>query len=127
MSRTTILAARRVLPPDLMEPATESAARMKETGPEACPPAESISFEDRMRDRLTPAPEPPLKIMPSTLHHSRIDSIESSTERIKHAEHWGVSSTPTLNQTGLLNVARWWRMMDLSSLWKASASSSDAK
>ena len=32
--------------------------------------------------------------------------MESSTERMKHAEHWGVSSTPTLNHTGLLNVAR---------------------
>jgi hypothetical protein len=38
MSSTTILAARRVLPPDLMVPAQESAPRMKETGPEAVPP-----------------------------------------------------------------------------------------
>ena len=106
MSRTTILAALRVLPPDLMDPATESAALMKETGPEAWPPEDSISLDERIRDRFTPAPEPPLKIMPSTLHHSRMDSMESSTERMKHAEHWGVSSTPALNHTGLLNVAR---------------------
>ena len=32
-SSTTILAARRVLPPDLIVPAQESAPRMKETGP----------------------------------------------------------------------------------------------
>src|SRR3954453_14655344 len=34
-SRTTILAARRVLPPDLIVPADASAPRMNETGPEA--------------------------------------------------------------------------------------------
>src|SRR3954453_24166458 len=34
-SSTTILAARRVLPPDLMVPADASAPRMNETGPEA--------------------------------------------------------------------------------------------
>ena len=35
MSRTTIFAARRVLPPDLIVPADASAPRMKLTGPEA--------------------------------------------------------------------------------------------
>jgi hypothetical protein len=35
MSRTTILAARRVLPPDLIVPAEASAPRMKLTGPDA--------------------------------------------------------------------------------------------
>src|SRR6266700_4067818 len=34
-SSTTIFAARRVLPPDLIVPADASAPRMKETGPEA--------------------------------------------------------------------------------------------
>src|SRR5215469_14746243 len=34
-SRTTIFAARRVLPPDLIVPAEASAPRMNETGPEA--------------------------------------------------------------------------------------------
>jgi hypothetical protein len=34
-SRTTIFAARRVVPPDLIEPATLSAPRMNDTGPEA--------------------------------------------------------------------------------------------
>ena len=36
--RMTILAARRVLPPDLMVPAEASAPRMKLTGPDAVPP-----------------------------------------------------------------------------------------
>src|SRR5205823_3482337 len=57
---TTILAARRVFPPDLIVPADASAPRMNETGPEAVPPPASSSFEERIRDRLMPDPEPPL-------------------------------------------------------------------
>ena len=37
-SSTTIFAARRVLPPDLIVPAQASAPRMNETGPDAVPP-----------------------------------------------------------------------------------------
>ena len=51
----------------------------------------------------------------------------SSTERMKQAEHCGVSSTPTLNQTGLLKVAFWCRMTWTSSAAKLSASSPSAK
>src|SRR3989338_183584 len=83
--RTTILAALRVLPPDLITPAEASAARMKETGPEAVPPPASRSREARMLGRLRPEPEPYLKIIPSLRYHSRMDSIVSSTERMKHA------------------------------------------
>lgn len=106
-SRMTILAARRVAPPDLIVPAEASAPRMKETGPEALPPEESSSLEERMRERFRPAPEPPLKIIPSSLYQSRIDSMESSTERMKQAETcwgWGV---PTLNHTGELKLKIW--------------------
>src|SRR6059058_495142 len=85
MSSTTILAARRVPPPDLIDPAQASAPRMNDTGPEAVPPRESGSIEPRIFDRLIPEPEPPRKIMPSLVFHSRIDSIESSTERMKQA------------------------------------------
>src|ERR687893_2128811 len=107
MSSTTIFAARRVLPPDLIVPAHASAPRMNDTGPEAVPPLDSGSIEPRMRDRLMPEPEPPRKILPSLVFHSRIDSIVSSTERMKQAEHCGCSSKPTLNQTGELNAAIW--------------------
>src|SRR6476659_957447 len=55
-----------------------------------------------MRDRLMPEPEPPRKIRPSLVIHSRIESIESSTERMKQALHCGFSSKPTLNHTGEL-------------------------
>src|SRR5690242_17532276 len=107
MSRTTIFAARRVLPPDLIVPAHASAPRMNETGPLAKPPFDRCSCEPRMFDRLMPDPEPPRKIMPSLVFQSRIDSIVSSTERMKQAEHCGCSSKPTLNQTGELNAAIW--------------------
>src|SRR3954464_8571783 len=82
-SRTTILAARRVLPPDLIVPAQESAPRMKETGPEAVPPLLSGSIDPRMFERLIPEPDPPRKILPSFVFQSRIDSIVSSTLRMK--------------------------------------------
>src|SRR3954464_12258928 len=106
-SRTTIFAARRVLPPDLIVPAHESAPRMNETGPDAVPPLLSGSIDPRMFDRLIPEPEPPRKILPSLVFHPRIESIVSSTLRMKQAEHCGCSSKPTLNQTGLLNAASW--------------------
>ena len=106
-SSTTIFAARRVLPPDLIVPAQASAPRMKETGPEAVPPLVSGSIDPRMLDRLIPEPEPPRKILPSLVFQSRIDSIVSSTERMKQALHCGFSSNPTLNQTGELNAASW--------------------
>ena len=58
---------------------------------------------------------------------SRIDSIVSSTERMKQAEHCGLSSKPTLNQTGELNAAIWCSSTYVSSAWKASPSSTVAK
>src|SRR5918997_618588 len=81
--RTPIFAARRVAPPDLMVPALASAPRMNDTGPDAVPPEESSSLEERIRERFKPAPEPPLKIKPSSRYQFRIDSIVSSTARMK--------------------------------------------
>src|SRR3989344_6592735 len=80
---TTILAARRVDPPDAIMPATASAPRINATGPDDLPPADSVSPDDRRGERLTPAPEPRLKIRPSVLIHSRMDSILSSTAKMK--------------------------------------------
>src|SRR3954463_7330624 len=126
-SRTTIFAARRVLPPDLMVPAHESAPRMNETGPDAVPPLASGSIDPRMLERLMPEPEPPRKIRPSRVFQSRIESIVSSTLKMKQAEHCGDSSKPTLNQTGELKAASWCNRMYVSSASKASPSSSEAK
>src|SRR3954468_4894506 len=126
-SRTTILAARRVAPPDLMVPADASAPRMKETGPDAVPPEESSSLEERMRERFRPAPEPPLKMKPSSLYQFRIESIESSTERMKQAETCCGDGVPTLNQTGLLKEKYWLTSSQVSSCSNTSASPEPAK
>src|SRR3954451_20858903 len=126
-SRTTIFAARRVLPPDLIVPADASAPRMNETGPEAYPPFDSCSFDERSRERFTPDPEPPRKMTPSRRIQSRIASIESSIERMKQAEHCGFSSNPTLNHTGELNDASWLTRIAFSSASNVCASSSFAK
>ena len=107
-SSTTILAARRVAPPDLIVPAEASAPRMKETGPLAVPPEDSSSLLDLILDRLTPAPEPPLKIRPSSRYHSRMASMVSSTARMKHALTCCGDWVPTLNQTGELKLKIWW-------------------
>ena len=61
-----------------------------------------------MRDRLTPAPDPPLKITPSSRYQFRIESIESSTARMKQAlACWGTPCTPMLNHTGELKATFW--------------------
>src|SRR5918911_1206505 len=96
-SRMTILAARRVLPPDLMVPAEASAPRMNDTGPEAVPPPFRCSLDERSDDRLMPDPEPPLKMVPSSTYQLRMEAMESWTDRMKHAEHCGSGSEPTLN------------------------------
>ena len=81
---------------------------MKETGPDAVPPPFSCSREERIVERLLPVPEPPLKSMASVFARSMIDSIVSSTELMKQAlACCGVSSTPRLNQTGLLKAIFW--------------------
>src|ERR1700761_1016793 len=126
-SRTTILAARRVAPPDLLVPAEASAPRMNETGPLAVPPELSSSLLERMRDRFTPAPEPPLKIRPSSRYQFRIESMVSSTARMKQAETCCGDVVPTLNQTGELKLKIWWMRAYLSSWSKTSASASVAK
>src|SRR5438132_7952583 len=102
---TTILAARRVLPPDLMVPAEASAPLMNETGPLAVPPPRNCSFEERSDERFRPDPEPPLKMIPSSTYQLRIERMVSSTERMKHAEHCALSSQPTLHHTAQLNAA----------------------
>src|SRR5215469_5558223 len=134
MLRMTILAARRVLPPDLMTPAKASKPFMKLSGPEAVPPPESCSVEERSGERLVPVPLPHLKSIPSVLARVRIESSESCTELMKQAEHCGflypvtpnstrpsvgfqcqfcaselgsMRSQPTLNQTGELKAAYW--------------------
>src|SRR4029453_16877072 len=105
--RMTILAARLVLPPDLITPANASYPFMNDTGPEAVPPPASSSLEDRIGDRFVPVPDPNLKSMPSVRASVRIESIVSCTELMKQAEHCGAFSKPQLNHTGLLKAPFW--------------------
>src|SRR6266446_10706453 len=122
---TTIFAARRVVPPDLIAPALVSATRINDTGPLAHPPEDNGVFAPRIFDTLTPAPEPPLKIIASSRYQLRIDGMVSSTSRIKHAEAcWGTSGTPMLNHTGELNEARCESRISISSFSKMVACSS---
>ena len=81
---------------------------MNETGPDAVPPEESSSLLERIRERLRPAPEPPLKIIPSSRYQLRIEDIESSTARMKQALTCCGAGVPTLNQTGELKLKTWW-------------------
>ena len=104
-------------------PAKASNPRMNETGPLAVPPLDSGSCDARSADRFEPAPDPRLNSMPSVLARSRIDDMVSSTALMKHAEHCGFSSMPTLNQTGLLKLAICAASMQVSSAWNVPASS----
>src|SRR4029078_7261528 len=106
--RMTILAARRVLPPDLMTPAKASKPFMNDTGPDAVPPPARTSCDDRIDERFEPVPDPNLKSIPSVLASVRIYSILSCTELMKQAEHCGAFSKPQLNHTGLLNDPFWY-------------------
>src|SRR6202008_806079 len=97
--RMTILAARRVLPPDLMTPAKASNPFMKLSGPLRVPPPERVSVDPRRGERFVPVPLPHLKSMPSVLARVRIESSESFTELMKQAEHWGLEYPVTPNST----------------------------
>src|SRR4029077_11092573 len=97
--RMTILAARRVLPPDLITPAKASKPFMKLSGPLAVPPPLRPSVEERSGERFVPVPDPHLNNMPSVLAKVRIESSESFIELMKQAEHCGVLYPVTPNST----------------------------
>ncbi len=91
------------------------------------PPEESSSFDERMRERFRPAPEPPLKISPSSRYQLRIESMVSSTARMKQALTCCGDVVPTLNQTGELKLNTWCSSIQVSSCSKTSASSAVPK
>jgi hypothetical protein len=84
-------------------------------------------LEERMRERLRPAPEPPLKMRPSSRYQLRIESISSSTARMKQALTCCGALVPTLNHTGELKLNTWCMSIQVSSCSKISASPSLAK
>src|SRR3972149_6612853 len=100
---------------------------MNDPGPLAVPPRESRSFELRMVERLEPVPDPHLKSIPSVFARVRMDSMVSSTELMKQAEHCGFFSMPQLNQTGELKDAYWFRGRNVSSSRKGVASSGEGE
>src|SRR5580700_10960108 len=61
MSRHTILAARRVVPPLFVAPAARSNTSRNDIRPEDVPPPESFSWRPRIALKLDPVPEPYLK------------------------------------------------------------------
>src|ERR1044071_6765683 len=80
-STTTILAARRVVPPDLMAPAARSPIFRKLIRPEDLPPPESFSPDPRRSEKFDPVPEPYLKRRASRSHKSMMPpSLTRSSE-----------------------------------------------
>src|SRR3989442_15958033 len=86
--RMTILAARRVLPPDLMTPAKASRPFIKETGPLALPPGERCSLDERRLERLEPVREPYLNSIPSGTANCIMERRPALTRLSKNAAHW---------------------------------------
>jgi hypothetical protein len=85
MSRVTIFAARRVVPPDLMALAERSAIFRKEMSPEETPPPDSRSLAARILEKLEPVPDPYLKSRASLVTRSMMPpslTRSSSTERM---------------------------------------------
>ncbi len=88
MSRQTILAARRVVPPLLIAPAARSPMRRKLMSPELLPPPDRGSFSPRRLLKLVPVPEPYLKSRASRTHRSMMPPCptrSSRTDWMKHA------------------------------------------
>ena len=75
--RMTILAARRVLPPDLMTPAKASKPFMKLSGPLAVPPPLRAFGRGAQGREIGAGADPHLKSMPSVLARVRMESSES--------------------------------------------------
>ena len=87
-STITILAARRVVPPDLIAPAARSPMRRNDISPDDLPPPESGSFSPRICEKFEPVPEPYLKIRASRVHRSMIPpspTRSSETDWMKQA------------------------------------------
>ena len=94
MSTVTILAARRVVPPDLMAPAARSPIFRKLIRPDDLPPPASFSPSPRRREKLEPVPEPYLNRRASRTHRSMMPpsfTRSSATDWMKQACGCGCS------------------------------------
>ena len=89
MSSTTIFAARRVVPPDLVAPAPRSSTSRKLISPDDVPPPDNFSMRPRSLEKFVPVPEPYLKTRASFFTSSKMDIRSSVTDWMKHAETCG--------------------------------------
>ena len=94
MSQITILAARRVVPPDLMAPAARSPILRNDISPDDLPPPASPSLSARRLEKLVPVPEPYLNSRASRVHRSMMPpsfTRSSATDWMKQACGCGCS------------------------------------
>ncbi len=93
-STVTILAARRVVPPDLMAPAARSPILRKLISPDDLPPPDRGSLAERRAEKLVPVPEPYLNSRASRTHRSMMPpglTRSSAMLWMKQAWGWGRS------------------------------------
>ena len=86
---TTILAARRVMPPDLVAPAARSSTSRKLIRPLEVPPPERRSILPRSLEKFVPLPEPYLKTRASSWTRLKMDSRSSLQLWMKQADTCG--------------------------------------
>ena len=93
-SRQTILAARLVVPPDLIAPAARSPMRRKDMRPDERPPPDRDSPSPRSLEKFVPVPDPYLNKRASRTHRSMMPcslTRSSSIDWMKQACGWGCS------------------------------------
>src|SRR5207302_6877844 len=88
-SSTTILAARLVMPPDLVAPAALSSTSRKLINPLEVPPPERRSIFPRSLEKFVPLPEPYLKTRASSWTRLKIESRSSLQLWMKQADTCG--------------------------------------
>ena len=88
-SSTTIFAARRVIPPDLVAPAALSSTSRKLIRPELVPPPERRSILPRSFEKFVPLPDPYLKTRASSWTRLKMEPRSSLQLWMKQAETCG--------------------------------------
>ena len=81
-SNVTILAARRVVPPDFIAPAARSPIFKNDSNPEELPPPDSGSPAPLILEKLEPVPEPNLNSSASRFHSPIIELVPPTSESL---------------------------------------------
>ncbi|VVB56743.1 Uncharacterised protein [uncultured archaeon] len=82
MSTITILAARRVVPPDLMAPAARSKIFKNDIRPDERPPPDRGSPAERKEEKFVPVPEPNLNSRASRVTKSKMPPSDTKSSRM---------------------------------------------